>query len=165
VDFTHTDVLDRGERVLRRSSGLRSGLESHVGDREMTINDAMKALAEKLEPKPTKHPRGTGRQTLAWSFDDEMETENNFEWVMKGWRPIDFLHSEDASARLLEAMKDDCHRVDITINCKWDEIAIMLFPKAVKQRPVSIVSKGLKLSNAVFLAALAWKGIERPEGL
>ncbi len=118
----------------------------------MTIDDAMEALAEALEPNP-----------LPWDGEWTGAPYRKF-WLLgysteigRHWRPVDFIHFEDASAKLLDAMPPlliaKCQQRSPGEAIQWDV-------QAGGNHELSDDRKA-----AIFLAALAWKGIERPEVL
>ncbi len=76
----------------------------------------------------------------------------------QAWRYVDFLRSEDASAMLLDAMPNAKLHHDSRRGIYWWHC----IPAAPGEYSPAI---HIDRKSAVFLAALNWKGIERPEGL
>jgi hypothetical protein len=107
----------------------------------MTVEQAMVSLASALEPM---QPR---RDSAFWKWDGDSE---DFE-------AMDFIHSEDASARLLDAMP--CARVENVGIC-WTVTYDL-----TKNFGLHGDAEHADRKTAVFLAALAWKQIPKPEGL
>ncbi len=131
----------------------------------MTINDAMKALAEKLEPNPkAKEKLYTVSRLGFWDW--------NWAAAIPFWLPVDFLHSEDASARLLDAMLEENTGVDIQ---HWSDTSYNTIKRGqpfcvtldacIGSNRVEFEGRAADRKTAVFLAALAWKEIPKPEGL
>jgi hypothetical protein len=121
----------------------------------MTVQESMRALAEALEPKVENKPSRWNLES-PFGFWTSVRPGNPPVYCTY-WFHVDFLHSEDASARLLEAMPPL-----LMAKCR------LRSPGEAIQWDVQ-VGGNHELSDdrktAVFLAALAWKGIERPEGL
>ncbi len=136
----------------------------------MTIDDAMKALAEALEPMPKRAHGLSISERGFWYWNDSSVTMD------LAAHPFDFLHSENASVRLIAAMRQE-HHVFVCYGATLNYTAVILMESLAAPFGIDefvdhpgYFEKTLRVKHqepltAVFLAALAWKGIERPEGL
>ncbi len=122
------DVSQRRVLAQPLNSSMQAMLKS-VERSAMSINDAMKALAELLG-----HHSG-----------------------ILGQPGPNYLTSEDASARLLDAMPNG-----MTAHVGGDWIADADHRSGPSG---TLVTRHRDRKTAIFLAALAWKGIEKPSDL
>ncbi len=128
----------------------------------MTINDAMRALAEALEGKAVCEFSTVSRTIPTWKWFYVRRASigaglNHYTPV-----PFDFLNDEDASARLLDAMKaeEPCLLFNADLET-WE--FMFLRGRDFTDAPTEAMHD--HRPTVIFIAALAWKGIERPEGL
>ncbi len=125
----------------------------------MTINDAMKALAEKLDPNrpDAKYFTEIGHKSPLGFWQTYDDHNYNAQW-----NPIDFLHSEDASSQLMDAMKaeEPCLLFNADLET-WE----FMFLRGRDFTDAPIEAMHDHRPTAIFLAALAYWKIPVPEGL
>ncbi len=125
----------------------------------MTKAEARKLIAERLEPKPEREPSGSGL-SVGGFWDSYMSRHHRDDpGIWSEFEAVDFFTSEDASARLLDAMRkahfemvDESKFNDAMGDHCWSDLKKLFFEL--------LTDRNLETKTTIVLAAMKWLGIE-----
>lgn len=123
----------------------------------MTKQDICRAISFNLEPKPVHKP--THRiNGVAVDIQGQRSKLGFWEYSYgEGWIPVDYLESEDASAKLLESMPEP----ELWLESRKDEkFRLWACWADLDGKPEDAYAHHADRKTAIVLAAMGWLGIE-----